>query len=123
MDDGSIQITCEYEHVELIRSALRNHLKGHRLVVERSRSSTRATGISEAAILVAAVTASGTVLAAIISGLFALLQKKGGSDQKIIIVGANGARIEFPLGLSEAEISNLVEKAVALGAIEVRVPK
>jgi predicted ribonuclease YlaK len=62
----------------------------------------------EPTLLVAIVGAAGAGLGALIAGLFQVLREK--SAKRIVIQAANGRRMEFPAGLSEAEINVLVEK-------------
>jgi hypothetical protein len=73
-----------------------------------TRKATARTRGLEPTLLVAVVGAAGAGLGTLIAGLFQVLREK--SAKRIVIQAANGKRMEFPAGLSEADINMLVEK-------------
>jgi hypothetical protein len=63
-------------------------------------------------LLVAVVGAAGTGLGALITGILKLASDK--SAKRIVLQGKNGRRVEVPTGLSDSELSKIIESAKAL---------
>jgi hypothetical protein len=59
-------------------------------------------------ILVALVTASGVVLSALINGLILVAQTK--NQEKLILQGRNGARLEIPVNTPSKKIDEYIDK-------------
>jgi hypothetical protein len=62
---------------------------------------------AETPILLAVITASATALAALITGLSAVVKQR--EAKKIVIRGKCGESLEFPIGISDDEIRQLLD--------------
>jgi hypothetical protein len=65
-------------------------------------------------ILVASIGGAGTLLGALITGLFQIL--KEARTSKLVIVGASGRKVEIPANASNEELARAIEAARVLDA-------
>ncbi len=69
------------------------------------------------AILVALISAMGTGITALITGLLHAIKKS--ADNRIVMVGKNGTRLEVPANTSIDKMDQLIEKAKTMDIEEI----
>ena len=91
------------------------------ITLELRKQNTRClnTGL-DPAVLVAIIGVFNVGLTALIAGLFRVIDKRG-KKGNIVLVGKTGRRIEIPAGMSDKEISILIEKAKELDIETLRI--
>jgi hypothetical protein len=106
MSNYEISISSDKYSHEQIRNILKNNDTPWQ--IHEKKPGNRSRGSVDPTILVAIVGATGTVVGALIAGLFQLVSGKKG--EKILFRSSNGATIEFPANLSPKELDEKIGK-------------
>jgi hypothetical protein len=75
--------------------------------------------VPDPVIIAALVTASGTIIGALITALVAIAASKLGKKSPIVVICSDGARVEVPAGTPPDEIDRLIDRAHASETIEI----
>ena len=93
---------------DLLRAELADNAADVRLQMASPVDKARGP-MSDPAVLVAVVTATSAVVAALVSGLFRMLAARGAPDAPIVITAASGASIQVPAGTSPEEMQHYLK--------------
>lgn len=113
MDEA--RISCDWCSSEALNQLLQAELPSRDVQLELRRSPhVFRSPTLDPTVLVAIVAGSSSAVAALINGLFRILEQRGKEQTKIVLRGADGTTIEAPASTTPQELEKLVELALRL---------
>jgi hypothetical protein len=112
-----VKLVADWCSPAVLKAALAPELEigsGVQLKVRRSKHQFRSSVGIDSTVLVAVVGGTSAAMAALINGVFRLLEKRRGDEGRVTIRGADGTTVEAPATKTKQELEELVELASRL---------